>query len=566
MPGHGPAAARTALALLATAALTIGLLPPATAAPANPQTYTGPSYSPTAGIPPTRPESQSKLWFHADAWWALLLEPTGRTVRVHELMPDHTWRPTTAVVNPDVGDVGDAFHDGDTVHVVSRQTDDAVYYVRLTFDAAARDYRAEAPRLVLDRGARAPASIAKDTTGRLWVGYATPIRVVVTYSDDGGVTWSPVVLLAAKEGGLNTEIAALVAYDDRIGILWSDQTTGSFEFASHRDGDDPFVWVREQALVGESEADDHLSLQRVDGDAGDTLVAAVKTSHGDRGDAAEAALIKVLVRAPGGTWSSVPVSTVADALNDPILQVDVATRTLHLFASRGGSIVTKQSSLDDIRFEPGIGSLFALGVGAGLLNPTGTKDPLDARSGLVILANDVSAHTYRHAELPIPSTTPVADPADVIPPDPPTLLHGRVDAAATVTLTWAEVTDPTRWFPGSSGVPAREYVVLRDGVEIATVATTSFRDQPGADTASASGIEYRVMAVDESGNRSAPSVVVVDPSAAPREREGTAIGIWLLAAAAVTVGAALLRPVVRVLASRTRWGRARQAGGDIVRS
>jgi hypothetical protein len=374
------------------------------------------------------------------------------------------------------------------------------------------------------------------------------------------------VLLAAKEGGLNTEIAALVAYDDRIGILWSDQTMGSFEFASHRDGDDPLVWAREQALVGASEADDHLSLQRVDGDAGDTLVAAVKTSHGDRGDAAEAALIKVLVRAPGGTWSSVPVSTVADALNDPILQVDVATRTLHLFASHGGSIVTKQAPLDDIRFEPGIGSLFALGVGAGLLNPTGTKDPLDARSGLVVLANDVSAHTYRHAELPISSPTPVADPADVIPPGPPTLLLARVDAAATVTLTWAEVTDPTRWFPGRAGVPARGYVVLRDGVEIATVATTSFRDQLAADTASATSLEYQVMAVDDSGNRSTPSSVVVDPSTAPPPGPESSIGIWLLAVAAGTLVVALLRPVVRVLASRTRWGRARQAGGDIVRS
>jgi hypothetical protein len=301
----------------------------------------------------------------------------------------------------------------------------------------------------------------------------------------------------------------------------------------------------------------------VDGDPADTLVAAVKTSQGDRGDAPGSVLIKVLVRAPGGTWSDVPVSTVADALNDPILQVDEGTRTLHLFASRGGSIVTKQAPLDDIRFEPGIGKLFLLGVGAGLLNPTGTKDPLDARSGLVVLANDVHAHSYRHAEMPIVSPTPMADPDDVTPPAAPALLHGRADSPTTVTLTWDAVVDPTRWSPGSSGAPAREYVVLRDGQEIATVTTTSYVDRDGAGAASA--IEYQVLAVDDSGNRSEPSSVVVDPSAAPPERGGTSVGIWLLVVAAVTVVAAILRPVVRALASRIRQGRERQSGGRIAR-
>jgi hypothetical protein len=355
-----------------------------------------------------------------------------------------------------------------------------------------------------------------------------------------------------------------VAFDDRIGIMWSDQVTGTFQFASHQDGDDPLVWAREQALAGEAEADDHLSLQRVDGDPADTLVAAVKTSQGDRGDAPASVLIKVLVRAPGGTWSSVPVSTVSDALNDPILQVDVATRTLHLFASRDGSIVTKQAPLDDIRFEPGIGNLFLLGAGAGLLNPTGTRDPLDARSGVVVLANDVHAHSYRHAEMPIVSPTPVADPDDHTAPGAPALLHGRANDSATVTLTWEAVSDPTRWSAGRSGLPAREYVVLRGGEEIATVSTTSYVDRAVA--GAASPVEYQVVAVDDSGNRSAPSSVVVDPSTASTDGDRTSVGIWLLVVAAVTVCAALLRPVVRALVTRTRWGRERQSGGSIVRS
>jgi hypothetical protein len=545
---------RLLLALLTSAALTAGLVPLATAAPVTtPQTYTGPGYSTDPGIPPTRPESQSKLWFHAGAWWALLLEPSGRTVRVFELMPDHTWRPTSAVISTEAGDVGDALHDGDTVHVVSRHVDDSVYYVRLAFDPATRDYRAAAPQLVADHGARAAVTIAKDTTGRLWVGYATAVRVVVTYSDDG-VVWAPNIVLSLRETGGLTETAALVSYDDRIGILWSNQTTNSFEFASHLDGDDPLLWTREQALVGEAEADDHISLKRVDGDPSDTLVAAVKTSQGDRGDAPDSVLIKVIVRAPGGVWSAVPVSTYADGMNDPILMVDQTTRTLHLFASRDGSIVTKQASLDDIRFEPGIGNLFILGVEGGLLNPTGTKDPLDSRSGIVVLANDLQAHNYRHAEMPIVSPSPVVDPADVTPPEPPAALQGRGDGSGTVALSWDEVADESTWSPGRLGTPADQYVVLRDGVEIATVTTTSFRDEPGdgAGAAPAGSVEYQVLAVDQSGNRSAPASVVVDLTVADAAAGQTRVGIWLLVLAAVAVCVALVRPLA--YAVRT-WGR-----------
>ena len=94
--------------LLAALATTVGLAPASADEGSVPRTYQGAVYSRSYPQPPTQGENQSKLWFHADAWWALLVEPTGRSLRVYELMPDHTWRATSAVVNDDVGDVGDA--------------------------------------------------------------------------------------------------------------------------------------------------------------------------------------------------------------------------------------------------------------------------------------------------------------------------------------------------------------------------------------------------------------------------------------------------------------------------
>src|SRR4051812_30929137 len=89
----------SALALALAAALaTPG---PSAAAEDSARTYVGPAFSTV--LPATRSDNQSKTWFHADAWWALLLGSDGRTTGVYELMPDHTWRATTAVVNPDTG-------------------------------------------------------------------------------------------------------------------------------------------------------------------------------------------------------------------------------------------------------------------------------------------------------------------------------------------------------------------------------------------------------------------------------------------------------------------------------
>jgi hypothetical protein len=532
---------RTLCLLVLLVALTTGGWSPAAADQVTtPRTYEGPTYSASYTEPPTSGENQSKLWFHADAWWALLVEPTGRSVRVFELMPDHTWRPTSAVINADAGDVGDALRDGDTVHVVTRSGDASLFYVELAFDPAARDYRAAAPVLVTPRNSTSPATIAKDAAGVLWVGYANAANVLVTSSLDGGLTWGRATMLASEGAGGTAEVGALIAYDDRVGMLWSDQATGSFRFASHGPGDDPSLWVQELAASGPNEADNHVSLGRIPGDAGDTLVAAVKTAHGDLlGDPA-AGMINVLVRAPGGQWSTVPVSKVADGLNDPILQVDLATRTLHVFATRDVSIIRKTSPLDTIGFEPGIGTVFVNGAGHQLGDPTGTKDALDTRSGLVILASDTRSWTYRHAEMSL--GPPAADPADQVPPTAPPSVQAQVLSPGTVALSWEAASDGARWVPGTTGVPVSSYVVSRNGVEVATVTSTGVQDQVRAssEAAAATVIEYSVTAIDATGNRSLPTILTVELPAAEGSGPLVLVAVGLLVLAAVFTAGYLL--------------------------
>jgi hypothetical protein len=555
---------RLGIAALVVAALVTGPVPPAAGGDTAPRTFEGPGYSAAYPQPPTREQNQSKLWFHADAWWALFVEPTGRSVRVAELMPDHTWRPTSAVVNADVGDVGDALRDGDTVHVVTRTSDASLFYVNLSFDAAAREYRVGAPVLVTTRNSSSPATIAKDAAGALWVGYANATNVVATRSEDGGVTWGRVTTVATAGNPSGTaEVGALIAYDDRIGMLWSDQATGSFRFASHRAGDDPAVWVQEVAATGPNVADNHVSVGRIPGDAGDTLVAVVKTGFGDPLGNPAAGLVDLLVRAPGGQWSTVPVGGIDDGLNDPIVQVDLATRTLHVFARQENAIIQKTSSLDTFAFQPGIGSIFVNGTGHQLSNPTGTKDPLDARSGLVILASDRHSWTYRHAELSL--GPPVADPGDQVPPSAPSYLRGNVVSPESVVLSWDVADDGNRWVPGGTGVPVAGYIVSRDGTEIATVTSTTFDDRArsASDARLDTTVQYAVVAVDAAGNRSAPVTLGVELPGSEQSRTPVLAAVGLLALAGLI--AALYLAYRHVLARADRRPSPVEPAGDEVR-
>jgi hypothetical protein len=565
-----------ALALVASSALVLGPGPDRAAADTSPGTYIGPGYSdqpeadhaPEPGLPtnqpapsaapstapgapsatgaleplpvpppvsPTRAENQNKLWFHAAAWWALMLDPTGRTVRVCELMPDHTWRQTPAVINTDTGDIGDALQDGDTVHVLNRSQDGSLFYVRLTFDPAAGEYQVAAPVTLTTRGSQSPATIVRDGTGRLWVAYATADNVILTYSDTGGASWTKLTILEKTGTGTTPEAAALVHYDDRVGVMWSNQATGSFVFASHHDGDAADFWQREDVISGPLMADNHISMIRLPGQPSDTLVAAVKTSQGDQDGAPDAPLIELLVRTPDGTWTAQTAGTVGDQLDDPVLQFDETNRTLYLFASGHGDIVEKHTPIDHIQMSPGPGEVFVAGAGGTLIDPTVTQEPVNGGTGIVVLASDTVSRTYRHAEVPIASPQPVVDPEDHTPPSSPVGLRARALDSDTVLLAWDAAIDGDHWAPAGQGVPVRNYVLLRDGVEVANVASTSARDEPRKGSAADANllVHYQVVAVDDAGNRSAPAAAQVDLPGSDRSQLTRRVGEGLLVLAAL---------------------------------
>ncbi|MGI8693429.1 MAG: hypothetical protein ACR2JK_11110 [Geodermatophilaceae bacterium] len=478
-----------------------------------PQTYLGDSYGESRLTLPTSYEQQSKLWFHDEAWWAIMYDAADAASHIYELLADHTWQSTEAVINSDPHDLGDALLDGDDLYVISRALSGSLEFRRLRYDAASRAYAASTPEpvTITTRGVSTPATIAKDTTGRLWAAFVSAPSVLVAYSDDDGTTWTEPVAPAVPGGVVVApgEASAVVAFGERIALMWSDQVGDAFRLGMHVDGSPEDQWTAETPLAGPGMADDHISLKGVGTGRSATLVAAVKTSQGDRGEPGSSPLLMVLRREADGTWTSAPASTVDEGMNSPGLQVDESNDSIYLFAFAREAVYVKRSSLSQLSFEDGRGSPFVLTAASTLADPTGSKHPVDASTGLVVLASGRPANRYSHAEmsLPTPGDGPsVADANDVDPPTFPGDLYAQPGDSGAVGLSWSASNDGDRWSPASDGVPVQGYAIYRDGAEVGTTTRTSFGDVPPR---AGTTYEYSVRAVDGAGNRSSPATVLV---------------------------------------------------------
>jgi hypothetical protein len=479
--------------------------------------YLGPHYPSTITPPPTRYENQSKLWFHDGAWWATMIDPERPALRVMELLPDHTWRQASDPIGSELLGTGDALADGDTVRVLFTAAE-GLLYMLLGYDAASRTYGLRvAPTRVAGRGVSPSATLARDSTSRLWVSTRTETQVLVAYSDDDGMTWTkPFAPPVPGTSIPSDEASAVVAFDESIGVLWSDQQSHAFKFAVHRDGDPSDVWGVETALAGANLADDHISVKVVDEDH-DSIVAVVKTSQGDLGEDPDAPLVLVLKRDPNGQWTHTIFGTVGDDHTNPIIQVDSVNRQLYVLATApydgNPGIAYKASPIDAPRFEPGRGT--PLIFGGTLRDPTGSKQPLTAESGLVTLASDVSSFRYRHAEfalVPPGQVTQSATGKDVVPTVPESVI-ATPQGADSVLVSWGASFAGGQWVPEGEGPPVTEYVVLRNGVPAGKTAQRFFVD---TDVAAGNSYRYSVLAVGPTGTRSPPSPEVA--AAVPRPR------------------------------------------------
>lgn len=361
--------------------------------------------------PTGRKPEAAKLWFNDGSWWAVMFRPARDAYTINRFdVATQQWIDTDAIIDDRNASRADVVWDGSHLYAVSGGTDptsskDVAVLDRFSYDSGSRTYSMDHgfPIRITDGGAETFV-IDRSDDGQIWVTFTLQDTVYVTHSRTTDRDWGePFPIPVSQASNLTSDdIAAVIAYEGHVGVMWSDQTDGAMYFAAHANGTPDDAWSVSAAIQGPALADDHMNLKTLRGDPAGLVFATIKTSRNDVPNASpDDPLIVLLVLNRQGVWEQHVVSTVGENATRPLLLIDTDHRQLHVFYSApccsGGTIYTKTASLDDIQFASGLGTAVIKSTSNRLNNPTSTKQNLDAATGLLILASDDRNDRYMHS-------------------------------------------------------------------------------------------------------------------------------------------------------------------------
>ena len=355
---------------------------------------------------PTADQGQSKLWFHDGTWWAILVDSSTGVSRIHRLTDDRrAWVDTGLVVDERVDARADVLWDGTYLYVASggshASAANNLRLARYSYDQSVASYVLDSgyPVALTQTGVKRP-TIALDGAGFLWVAYVSGDRVLVNHVGGNPPVLGQAFELPGARPVADDDTAAILAYGDRIGVLWSNQLESAVYFASHRDGREPTAWTKPRAVLkGPGSADDHISARALEGPDGPTVFALVKTSGeivtGHRPGDSQLVLLELR---PDGSVGAYQYGRIQDDVTRPLLVIDEEQRVLYMFAVSpvgGGSVTYKQTSADDIRLAPGPGAPFLqVDSRPAITLPTSSKQNVNRDTDLVVLAADEGTSHY----------------------------------------------------------------------------------------------------------------------------------------------------------------------------
>lgn len=418
----------------------------------------GPSYA-GAYIEPSGSKPQSKLWYHAGAWFGVLFHQPSATFRIHRFDPSSgAWADTGTVVDTRINSRTDARLVGDKLYVASHRysktAESGSYPARLL----RYSYHTAGRRWIVDSGFPTTINTVKsealvidvDSTGCVWATWTHGGRVWVNRTVGDDRTWGTPYVLPTSTSLQSDDIASVVAFGgNSVGVLWGDQNLGSYLFSVHADGAPDDAWsVPEVALGGTNMSDDHLNVKAAsDG----RLFAAVKTSRTADPDP----LIVLAVRAPGGGWTASTVATERYSHTRPVVALDEVNRQVTVLMTgpqapstvgqKGGDIFAKTASMDDPVFPDGYGTVVMhSSTSADMNNVTTTKQSVTPETGLLAVATTQTIERYWSAHLPVEGgVTPPPPPPAPITSFSASPLSGP--APLSVTFTDTSTNAPTSW-------------------------------------------------------------------------------------------------------------------------
>jgi hypothetical protein len=384
---------------------------PAALAQGVPVTYKDFVYPSAASAAPTQDKPQSKLWYQAGAWWAVMATPSGSGVGIFELT-GHVWRNTGVVVDNRPTSTADTLWQNNKLYVASRTSSGALRLYRLSYLSGSRSYSIDTGfPVTIAGGGTESITVARDSAGRLWTTWTQASKVYMAYSTSSDTAWSSPVLVPASDVSVSSDdISAVIATGSIVGIMWSDQASTSFRFAVHQATSAPTSdWTMETPLSGTRLADDHLNLKSLAAEDNGRIHAVVKTSLGDAStDKPTDPSLIVLTRTPSGTgaatWSQATVATVADKLTRPQILLDETHKDIYVVMTTegGGTGYYKKSSLlptPSFGTGSGKGAVFMSSSGAQINDLSTTKDPVNTTTGVVAIGSASNIRTYFHTEM-----------------------------------------------------------------------------------------------------------------------------------------------------------------------
>lgn len=389
------------------------------------------SYGNSASAP-TGQKPQSKLWFQDGTWWGVFYNRNAIAFEIYQLNWDsQTWQSTGVVVDSRPRSTADALWTGEQLVIASAMSpnvstsDSSLYVKHYSYLAGSKTYELISTSVVWNAAVETVV-IDVDTTGTLWATFTDVdpdecLSVYVAHTQEDQTSWTTPYLLPVL-GAIDLapdDISTLVAYNGKIGVLWSNQNTGDVNFAYHIDGtgDNASDWFSNPAVSGlPNYADDHLNIKSLHADSSGQLFAVTKTSLNDTPPPnSEKPLILLLTLDNNGSWSRRGVSTVADNHTRPIVLIDSQNRQLYVFMTlqypgeTSGAIYYKQIPLDNPgeQFPAGAGTPFIeFSSDPKINNAASTKQPLDGITDLVVIAGDDSSRTYFHNTIDLPDPQP----------------------------------------------------------------------------------------------------------------------------------------------------------------
>ncbi|MGX1163238.1 hypothetical protein RKD54_004147 [Pseudarthrobacter sp. SLBN-100] len=304
-------------------------------------------------------------------------------------------------------------------------------------------------------------TIDKDSTGRVWATWQQGNRIYLNVTATDGKTWGTAFAHPASLSNVSVDdTSALIAFDGKMGVMWSRQvgdSTDGMYWSYHVDTDSSkTAWTAPVAAVkGQRSGDDHMNLKWLDSSAGGVF-AAIKTSF----TSASQPLIQLLAL-NGTTWSAHTIATVSECPNRVIVLIDEAAEKIRTFAtypkpsgttnagvctSSGGAIYEKSTSLSNISFSSAKTTRI-VDADQYVHNVTSTKQNLNnktstANSGLLVLADVNATSRYWHYYDGTGGTAGGGSTTDTTAPTvtgtSPTNLATGVAVGADVTGTFSE--------------------------------------------------------------------------------------------------------------------------------